>query len=67
MDRDLKHFTRPYRIGNIIILVLVGIVFVPLFLGLTRRQFLFRTTARSGPLFPRDNRRNSEGDTARWN
>ena len=34
MDKDLKHFTRPYRIGNIIILVLGGIFFVPLFLGL---------------------------------
>ncbi len=34
MDKDLKHFTRPYRLGNIIILVLGGIVFIPLLVGL---------------------------------
>jgi hypothetical protein len=34
MDKDVKHFVRPFRIGNIIIMVLGGIIFIPLFLGL---------------------------------
>lgn len=34
MDKEVKHFVRPFRIGNIIIMVLGGIIFVPLFLGL---------------------------------
>jgi hypothetical protein len=34
MDNELKHFTRPFRVGNIIILVLGGIFAIPLFLGL---------------------------------
>lgn len=34
MDKDVKHFFRPFRIGNIIIMVLGGIIFIPLFLGL---------------------------------
>jgi len=34
MDKDLKHFTRPFRTGNLIILVLLSIFFLPLFLGL---------------------------------
>jgi hypothetical protein len=34
MDNDFKHITRPFRAGNIIILVLGGIIFVPLCLGL---------------------------------
>lgn len=34
MDNELKHITRPFRAGNIIILVLGGIIFIPLLLGL---------------------------------
>jgi hypothetical protein len=34
MERDVKHFVRPFRIGNIIIMVLGGIIFIPLFIGL---------------------------------
>jgi hypothetical protein len=41
MGNDLKHFTRPYRVGNIIILVLGGIFFVPLFIGLVGMTFIY--------------------------
>jgi hypothetical protein len=34
MERNVKHFVRPFRIGNIIIMVLGGIIFIPLFIGL---------------------------------
>jgi hypothetical protein len=34
MDNELKHFTKPFRVGNIIILFLAGIFAIPLFLGL---------------------------------
>jgi hypothetical protein len=30
---DLKHFLWPYKVGNIIILVLGGAIFIPLFIG----------------------------------
>ncbi|MCU1327995.1 MAG: hypothetical protein JWN34_3365 [Bryobacterales bacterium] len=34
MDKELRHFTRPFRTGNFIILGLLGLFFLPLFLGL---------------------------------